>query len=83
MFEGTTKRADYQDNYKSNNDRLLLQLGVGVDFYIINGIYLRLGLFWGIDQNRTYSEKNLVKADSKLSIFKHRLNIGLSVGIRL
>jgi hypothetical protein len=82
-FEDTNKRADYLDDYKSGYDMLLLQLGVGADFYIFNGIYLRPSLLWGIDFNRTYWQKENLKADSKLSIFKHRLDIGLSVGIRL
>jgi len=80
--EGTLKRADFDDDEKADADMFLLQLGVGADFNIVSGIYLRPTLLWGIDLNRSYYEKEWVKADSKVSIFKHRLDIGLSVGIR-
>ena len=72
------KRSDLDSS--SDFDAFILQLGAGADFNLTDKIYLRPSILWGIDLFRSNEEKVLKALD--VSVFKHKLDIGIAVGYK-
>jgi len=73
-------RSDLGDE-SSANDMFILQLGAGADINLTDNIYLRPSLLWGIDLHRNSKEK----ADKEIrdvSVFKHKLDVGIAIGYK-
>ena len=61
-------------------DLFILKFGIGADFNITDSIYIRPTLLWGIDLTENDSTKAMKDLD--FNLFRHMLDIGISVGFR-
>jgi hypothetical protein len=64
----------------SDMDMLIVQVGLGGDYNLTDQIYLRPSIIWGIDFANSKSDKAIIDDGGK--VFKHKLDLGVAIGVK-